>query len=217
MSVMNKHERERWEAQALLAESGELSAEARAALEQALAADPVLARLAAENRALMARARAVLPGGVPPAAVREQIRAEALRRQGRRGWRLLSLPAFRHAVACAAVLTIAVSAWLMRVPRPEETPQMQGSAPRVGEMHALVNALRDNGADNVSATPVDAEDHEQALRALARELLAMEGLTLEGERDADEVGDWEPTAGASPLPTTSPPRSTPAPPARIRG
>lgn len=208
----------------MLAESGELPVDERAALEQALAADPALARLAAGNRALMARAREVLPGGVPSDAVRARIRAEALRRQGRRGWRLLSHPGFRHAVACAAVLTIAVSAWLMRVPRPEEATPAPASMPRVGEMHALVNALRDNGTDPVSATAVDldatgaAEAHEEALRALARELLAMEGLALEEEPYGEDAGDWEqPTAGGSPSPTTFQSRNTPALPVRIRG
>lgn len=213
---MNK-DPDTWERESLLDADDALAPDARKALAQALTADPALAARMEANRRLLMAAATAMPAGLPSPAVRAHIRLAAQRQLGRRSWRLLAHPRWRHAVACAAVLTMAVSAWLMTtVP----TPHANQPPAALVDMHALVSALLDQPPAAVAletTTPATGETATHTLESLARQLLAMEGLTLEEESDSSATGTWAPTADDSPSPTASQPRNTPAPRAKRYG
>lgn len=194
----------------LLAESGELLPEDVAALERELAADARAAAQREELRRLLSAAAAALPSGRPSAPVLARVHAAAAATPvGGRGLRILPRPVFLQVLAYAAALVVALSAWLV--------VGMRGGAPdRIAEMHALVVVAGENDVATELGLAADS-DADASLRALASQLLALEGMTPEEAGTADAGDDEEATPAGAPSPTALQPRSTVAPAAGIYG
>lgn len=194
----------------LLAESGELLPAQREELERELAADPRVAVQREDLRRLLATAAAALPSGRPGAHVLSHLHAmaETAGPTARDGMRILPRPVVLQVLAYAAALVVALSAWLVVGTR--------GGAPdRIAEMHALVAVAGEEpeaaDATATAVTPAAGADADEGLRALATQLLALEGLTPDeaGTLEADEVD--EATPDGAPSPTALQPRSIGAP------
>lgn len=193
----------------LLAESGELPPAQREELDRELAADPQAAAQREELRCLLAAAAAALPSGRPDVHVLTHLHAmaETAGPTARDGMRILPRPVVLHVLAYAAALVVALSAWLVVGTR-------GGGPNRIAEMHALVAVAGETEAAGASATvvsPAAGADADAELRALATQLLALEGLTPDeaGTLEADEAD--EATPDGAPSPTALQPRSIGAP------
>ncbi|MCE9615440.1 MAG: hypothetical protein K8T26_14310 [Lentisphaerae bacterium] len=166
--------RDEWEKHLLLAESGELSESDRRTLDARLAADPAAAAWRGDLRRLTALAGEALPANGPSLAVMSRIRAEAescTRRPAAFG-----VPAtWRWGLAYAAALALIVGSWVWHQP--------SSDGDRIAQIHAIAAMT---GTEPAAATPIPAEgDQGERLRALAQELLKMEGLALDELSAAD--------------------------------
>ncbi|MDA0577290.1 MAG: hypothetical protein O3B24_04235 [Verrucomicrobia bacterium] len=198
--------REQLEQQLLLAESGELSAAQARGLADWLAAHPDARALRTETNFLLTAARAGLPAPTPAADVRARIRAAAETE--------LAQPAFvfpavwLRGLAYAASLALAVAGWLWMLPTAPED--------RIAQVHAMVAMAQ--GADEFPTPATVVNDQEAKLLALARDLLAMEGLTLDDTTYEVDGGAYEETTpDAEPAPTVLRLHSTPGLPAKRYG
>jgi hypothetical protein len=151
----------------LLADSGELRAAGRRKLERHLAA----CASCREYRRLLHAAARRAPGPPPGSRDGEERVRRVLRAAGAaEAGRIVRFPSpLLRAAACAAGLALVVGGWLL-VSGPKERD-------RVAEMHAVL-AIVGEAEPRLEA---DAEhDGEERLRALAEQLLLMEGLHPDG-------------------------------------
>lgn len=194
---MDRHDMER---EIILAQSGELPPARRATLEQRLADDADLRRWRDEVAQVCADAQAALPSPEPSAAAMAAVRERA--REPRRG-KVLAFPApVVRLAACAAALAVVVGSWMVWMPE-QQTP-----SDGVAELRSLV-ALA--SSYEVDPEVPDAAGETERIRALARELLIMQGLAVDEEAMSQEVLPEERQ------PTSLRWRSTPASRARIYG
>jgi hypothetical protein len=186
---MNRDELER---RLLLAESGELGEAERLELAARLAADPEAAAWRDRTAYLLAAARDALPSGTPSAATRARIRAAAETRAARHpSWHYRSL--WLQGLAYAAAVALIVGVWQWRTPVSRHAGR---HVDRIAEMHALVAMT---GADEPRAAVPEKGDAETRLRALAQDLLSIEGLAPDdaaSEADFDDRGAGEQDTGA---------------------
>ncbi len=183
----------------LLAQSGELSPSRRETLSTHLECCPDCSAFANTARALTESARKRLPQEFPHPSVMVAIRQAA---EARGQAKLLWFPT--HAVrlaACAAVLAlVAGSAWLAAVP-------YQRQAFRVAALSTVVTMVSESVMDD-SAT-VTTVDDDRDLKAVARQLLEMEGFRVDDLFDDEVLSLFE-----EPAPTTTQWRRIPASPAQ---
>ena len=184
--------------QILLSESGELSPREREGLEAHLAGCADCRACRDDLRRVTALAGGALECGEPGSAAMVRVRAAARERAGARvlvfGWPLAPTLAY---AASLAVLAGAVFVLLHR--RPVEP---------VADLHAFVAMITGEEMvtvhpNGVGSVPSKAATGEKQLRALARQLLQMEGMAVE-----DLAEDETATPAAAPSPTALQPRST---------
>jgi anti-sigma factor RsiW len=162
---------EQWQRKLLLAESGELPDGERQSLDAHLADCPVCRDFRDASLTLASAVRPVLRQGEPAAATMAAINEEVA--SSARGPRLLVFrPITVRVAACAAALALIVGGWFLLRSETESAPdtihQVGSLLTMISEQHA--------GDSGVPAVPAD---NNIRLRALARELLRMEGLALD--------------------------------------
>ena len=161
----------------LLAQTGELTERESRDAEAHASSCADCRAYRAELDQVVLLARRSLPAGEPSAATMRSIRAAAA---GRRKVWTLTQPAL-SVLAYAAVLVLALGAWFV-FPRPQNA-----SAGRLSERQARISgvsailSLAEQEAVR-SGEPSRVSD-EEALRALAKQLLLMEGLGAEESID----------------------------------
>lgn len=200
---MNRNELER---NLLLASSGELAPEACRALDAYLAAHPEVAALDRDWRRLQEAARASLPAGEPGAGALIAIRAAATAEidpdsRAHRPARVAPARPLRG-LAWAASLVLVLGAWAVFAPNHHED--------RIAQVHAI--AVMARGQTQAEA-PASSGDSEAQLRALAQQLLQMEGMMTDEVADESASGDGA-TPNGEPAPTAFQPRSIRGPLAR---
>jgi len=163
----------------LLEGSGELSDAERRALE----AHPDAERCRKDVHRLVTTAREALPGGEPGSAALARIREAAEARISRP---LVLRPPVLHGLAYAAALALLLGGWLFFAPNSRED--------RILEFHALLSVSDQDASNEAPGTGTLDPD----LRALAQQLLLMEGLTPDDEFEAhygaeDFIEDVEPS------------------------
>ena len=183
------------EREMLLAETGELSRRKLDELEAHISACAACSGRRQGVRQIVAAARHALPGGAPSPAVIARIRAAAADRPAC-GILRFRQPLFQ-ALAYAAALALLAGGWFLLAPNrpPPEAP--------IHDVRALLHMVSDT-----VPPALEARDHthrEQELRALAQELLIMEGLAEESWTELEEP---LPTSDAEPAPTALRWRST---------
>jgi len=188
---------EKIQQQILLRESWELSAVDRSELDDHLARCPGCRSYEQESRELMRLADTALPRGEPNAWVMTRIRAAAEERCVA-GRHLLYWPAARI-LAAAALLAILVGGGLWMIPGDNQKS-------RVMEMSALMAVVASE--ETLQVSPLDADEtkalstggvedgRRASLRALAQQLLIMEGMAVDRQEEtwANSPEGPEPTA-----------------------
>ncbi|MBA4386837.1 MAG: hypothetical protein C0404_02580 [Verrucomicrobia bacterium] len=156
----------------LLAESGELPAADREALEAHLKTCAQCAEYRLYVAGLTGLAKKALPAGEPSDLLVGRIMAEARSHAAPR------VTSFRRPVlqilAYAAALAVAAGVWLMFKP----AENGNGRAKRIDHARAIVAMVTDQEVKN-GLPAATAGDHDRALKALADQLLRMEGLSVE--------------------------------------
>ena len=192
----------------LLAETGELSDRKQRTLDDHLSTCPACASYRQNARRLMDSAKESLPAGEPSPVVMARIRAAAAARPAA-GFSLFRQPALR-ALAYAAALAVLAGGWLLWSSAPQKT-----EAPVASGSRGALPGLRDLVALALETTPPSAAEAaekspgEHELRALAKELLILEGLAEdEGAEMAGE--ETTPTSDGELSPTVLRLRSTAA-------
>ena len=181
------------EKQLLLAASGELAAGKQEALTRHLEDCEACRAVRDQLQALTARLETALKTGEPGAFVMTRIRAAAERRVHRP---LIFRSPSLQVLAYAAALAVVVGGWFM--------VSGNGRLDRIDQVNTLLVMASDEGTEVVGAEGVG-EDAE--LRALARQLLEMEGLAAD---EYDEEAWFTPDEALPP--TAFRGRSTPASP-----
>jgi anti-sigma factor RsiW len=169
----------------LLAESGELGRRARAVLTVHLAECPACSALLREYGNFSRAAAGILQANGPGSAALDSVRSE-IRRTAPRQAVLFAMPAKLLALA-AGLLAAAGVAWMLA--------GEGGSLARVRTVHAVVEVLSDGlvaGADGQSA-------HAEALRALAMDMLALEGLSADPYAENNLLSQPEELPATDPL------------------
>ncbi len=204
--------RDELERKLLLAESGELHEGEGRELEVLLAAEPDALALRDANRRVVAVARAALPAPVPSVVVRQHIREAAARRKAPA---LIFPTVWLRGLAYAASLVLAVGTWMWLGTGGESGGQ---PADRIAQVHAIVSMARTESDGTASAaTQAEGGDADAKLRALAQDLLSMEGLALDDAAPDDSGAFDAVTPGEGLSPTVLQPRSIPALAARTYG
>jgi hypothetical protein len=182
----------------LLTESGELPANRRGALSAHLASCSECRAFAEISRVLSTSAREGLPQETPHPSVMVAIRAAA---EARGRGQLLWLPTrVVRLTACAAALAlIAGSAWFAAVPRQK--------ASRLAALSTMVTMVAESTMGD-APTMTDVDD-DRDLKAVARQLLEMEGFRVDDMIDDDVLSLFE-----APVPTTTQWHRTPESPAQ---
>jgi anti-sigma factor RsiW len=185
--------------QILLAETGEISVAPAESLEEHLGRCDGCREYRASVSAITAAAGESLPQGEPSQAVLARIRSAARERETASS--ILPGSVWTQALAYAAVLAVAVTAWFVAAPNDR--------IDRIDEMDALLAMVleEEEGLEQAESGGVEAE----RLRALANRLLHMEGLSPSDDLDGEVFPDLSPAPAGEPRPTTLQRRSTPAP------
>jgi hypothetical protein len=184
--------------QILLAETHESPAGGDEALRRHLEGCADCAEYGKSLRRIAALAGEALPQGEPSPAVVARIRSEA---EGRHVARtLLFQPRWMQALAYAAVVAVAVTAWFARTP--------QTRIDRIDEVDALIAVIMEEEDDRDEVEPDRAET--ERLRALAERLLQMEGLAPAENFDEALFGGLSPEPNVESEPTALQWRSTTA-------
>jgi len=186
----------------LLCASGELSPARRSELERHLAGCPACRQYGDCAADVTRRAREELASPLPGGQVMAAIRAEARKRTPAGRVILLRQPV-AAALACAACLALVLGAWLHFTDG--------GPDSRTGGTRAIVALVCTDVLEQQDAGDVEAED--EALHALARDLLIMEGLSVEDAADMEMLWDSS-TEDAEPSSTGIRDRNTPELPAK---
>ena len=175
--------------------------------ERELAGSDALRAWRDDLRTLSRAAREGLGEAEPSPAVEASLRAAAAA-QARRG-RPIPLrvyPVWSPALAAAALLAVLLGAWFVIL------PQGNGRERRVQAMRALLTAAEVDATGATGAAEVPAAtDVDAGLRALAYQLLQLEGFAAESDSQAADI-DWtefDATEAAARPPTASPRHSSP--------
>jgi anti-sigma factor RsiW len=182
----------------LLAATGELSSRQARRLEEHVGGCPECGAYRESARALTAQARDALPSGAPSGVTLARIRAAARERAA--APRLIVWRPGVRMLAYAAGLTLVIGGWFLL--------SSQGRAERVRAVHAIVAVLHAGSTAESAAGTSGAPD----LQALARQLLALEGLSAE-EAGGTETLEREIIEDEAPPTTGLRSRSTTASPA----
>jgi predicted anti-sigma-YlaC factor YlaD len=161
---------EKWQHKLLLAESGELPEDDRADLEAHLAGCRTCREFPDASAALAAAVRPLLRRDAPsPAAIASicEAAAAATRRP------LLLRPLVLRFAAAAAALVVAAGGWLFLRPDAEQ------HADGIHHVGLIVTMVSEQHADGANVPAASASDNDTRLKALARELLRMEGLATD--------------------------------------
>jgi hypothetical protein len=184
----------------LLAESGELGESGRRRLEAHVAECADCRELCERSRRVVSEAAVALEAGEPSAATSARILEEAGRRAADRPAYVFPR-AVVHALAYAAVFAVVLGGALM-LPRDGSTR----SAADISAIMAMVS--EDEGDVDLSAPTGDGD--QQALQALAEQLLVLQGMGGTDEPVTLDEILWDPE------PTAFRDHSIPALPARTR-
>ena len=196
---MNCKRMEQW---VLLAASGELSAGRARKLDAHLSVCHGCRQYRESAAALSAQAADGFCTAQPDALVMARIRAEAARRVADHRVILFRRPAIQ-VLAYAACLAIILGVWRhVAVDEP---------AKRVDGARAIVALVSDSVLEQSELHAAQEED--EALQALAADLLLMEGLSVDETAGLDALWD-APTEGGEPSPTGLRDRSTGGLPAK---
>lgn len=163
---------EQWQQKALLAETGELSDSDRRALDAHMAGCRTCRDFRTASANLACAVRPVLRRGDPSPATLAAIGGEAAAAAARRRPLFLRPLALRFA-ACAAALALVAGGWLFL--RPDATPDPDG----IHQVGSLLTMVSEEHAGDSGVPPASTSDNDARLRALAKELLRMEGLAVD--------------------------------------
>jgi len=166
----------------LLVEAGDLSPRELASLEQHLAACPGCREYRDGTARLVATAREALPADGPAPSTIARIRAAAAERAAH-GAILFPRPVVQ-AMAYAAALLVIVGAWFL----------LQDDTPRdgIGELGTILAMVSE---EEFLEGENGGEGDEYRLRALAGQILSMQGLAAD---DLDDLEATDPDAGLPP-------------------
>ena len=185
----------------LLADSGELSPDRRQQLSAHLESCTDCAAFAKMAQSLTEAAREGLPQDTPHPSVMVAIREAATARRRTR-WIGFPVGAVRL-VACAATLALVSGAlWLTVF---SDSPD--GADSRVAALSTMVAMVSESVNDD--ATQLTVVDDDQDLKAVARQLLEMEGFDVDDLFDDEVLSLFE-----EPAPTTTQWHRTPSSPAQ---
>jgi len=190
---MNCQDMEKW---ILLSVTGELSPGRLSRLEAHLAGCQHCREFRARTTGIMEQVQTGIPTPEPNALVMSAIRAEAARRAPTGRVVLFRRPVVQ-ALAYAACLAMVVGAWFHFYP---EEPVVHREKTR-----AIVGLVSDDVLEQEETGAV--QEDKEALHALARDLLIMEGLSVDEATDLNQL--WEsPKEGEEPSSTGIQDRST---------
>lgn len=192
--------RDYMEKRILLAESGELPEKGVAELHATMEERDDVRRWRDDVRRISAAAREALPRSGPSPAVISAIRSAAEARAGRR---LVFSPPAVHALAWAATLAVLLGGWLFVA--------SNGDLNHIRDINAIAVMISDTQTTAVAGGNGKEKDRE--LRALARQLLIMEGFSMDDVELADET-DVSPLEEEALSPTVLQWRRTPSSAAR---
>lgn len=191
---------EAWEKEILLAQSGELPLPRAARLKEHLAGCPACAAFSKDSGALLLAAREHAACREPDARLVANIVNRA--RQAAPPRPILFRRPVQQALAYAALLLLALGAWML-------VWDTEGPQNRVEEIGSLVAAVTEHDFEvREEETPAA---REAELRALARQLLLMQGMSVDGLFSGEP--DQGPDPDAADAPTASRDRSNAAYPA----
>jgi len=193
--------RENMEKRILLAESGELPEEGVAELHATMEGRDDVRRWRDDVRRISAAAREALPRSGPSPAVMSAIRSAAEARAGRS--RLIFSPPTVHALAWAATLAVLLGGWLFVT--------SNGDLDHIRDINAIAIMISDTQA--TTGASGNGEEKDSELHALARQLLIMEGFSMDEVELADET-DFSPLEEGELSPTVLQWRRTASPAAR---
>ena len=181
----------------LLADSDELSARQQAALGRHLEACPDCRAYRQQTERLLSAARSALPETEPHPSTFVRIREAA---EAGPPARLLRLsPMTVRALAAAAAVLVAVGLWFAKPPaQPLAKP-----VDTVASLGTVLTLVSDE--DLEEPVTLGGDDRDARVRALAAQLLAIEGFA--GDDFGDDLGLFRGSPG--PEPTASRPRSIP--------
>jgi len=169
----------------LLDSTGELSPRESEELQAHLATCPECRQTAEEAARLVSLAGEGLPAADPSPAVLAKIRARIPEHPA--AGRVLSFPGWSvRTLAYAAVLAIVAGSWFMLRP----SPRVSGAV----NMAAIMAMVSEEALEEIDT--LETADEEDRLRALAEQLLMMEGFAEEDTFDED----WS-TPSGEPVPT----------------
>ena len=190
--------REKIERMILLAETGELSETDRLRLEQLLATSEDGRAYREDMLRIVTASGAAFSGSDPRPATVARIRAAA--RDGVRRPMAVFNPLVVQSLAYAACLALLLGAWF--------TLRPNGELARIHEMSAILTMV----SEELPEEEVDLEGSEkdQELRALARQLLIMEGLAADDLPVIDVLGEEDVISGEELSPTVLRSHSTDA-------
>lgn len=190
----------------LLAQSGELPKHEREKLEAALKDSPEARAYREDVHRIVDLADRHLPCGQPDETTLRGI-LDAGRPPHQGPSAILFRPAVLQVLAYAAVLLLVLGGWFLWTPN--------GRAARIDEMRAIVSVVSEDGGV-ITSEVSRADDSEAELRALAHQLLMMEGLAQDS-MGGDGEDDAETMEGQELPPTVLQWRNTRAPPSRRYG
>jgi anti-sigma factor RsiW len=180
-----------WEREILLAESGELTARRAERLERHLAECAACRDYRARMRAIAAEAEHAFAGREPAAETLARVRKAVAVRPASRV--LAFPPGAVRALAYAATLALLLGGWFLATSLRREG--------RIGTLNAAVIMVAE--ADAMNDAEVDEGAPAEPLRALAQDLLRLEGL-------ADDTETFDPfTSFGEPTPTAFQRHSSP--------
>jgi anti-sigma factor RsiW len=163
---------EQWQHQLLLAESGELSDDKRQALDTHLTGCPACRDFRNVSLTLADAVRPMLRHGEPAAATMAAISRETASASGR-SHLLVFHPTVVRIAACAAAFTLVIGGWFFL------RPGTKSNSDAIHQVGSLLTMVSEQHASNSGVPAVSASNSDTRLRALARELLRMEGLALD--------------------------------------
>lgn len=191
---MNDNSKER---DILLAETNELPPARMLRLQRMLASDTKAAAFQRDLRRIAEAARAASRPQRPSSRVEAAIVAEAVRHHERAPRRLIFPRPAIGLAACAAGLALVVSGWFAF--SPTTTP-----GDPVAEIQTIL-AMLDADSIETGSLPRDAAANGERLRAVARQLLTVQGLDSEDTTllETDTWDELPTTLRASPTPAAS--------------
>lgn len=171
----------------LLADSGELAPKRTGNLDRHLSGCPECRAYRESSQAAVRMVGGVLPDSGPAPAVIAGIRSAAQEAVGEAAWLSFRLPAVR-VLAYAAALVALLGGWFALLPAVESDP--------IGELNALLEVV---SSDGIPASHDADRSREEDVRALAEELLSIEGLSMDVYAESDPFTSLEEPPATDPL------------------